>query len=134
MNKSPKGFGKELPVFKRKTQQEQQNYQQLFEERMKECGNDYLKYIEKYNRHTLTISLVDEQIGESFWKPRSVTFFNEDNSINHMSFLSDFLELLTQEENRFWGTGRSDKKLVERITSFVEERVSPPNGFKEEEE
>ena len=51
-----------------------------------------------------------------------------------MSFLSDFLELLTQEENRFWGTGRSDKKLVERITSFVEERVSPPNGFKEEEE
>ena len=133
MNKSPKGFGKELPVFKRKTQQEQQNYQQLFEERMKECGNDYLKYIEKYNRHTLTISLVDEQIGESFWKPRSVTFFNEDNSISHMSFLSDLLDLLTQKENRMWGTGSSDEELVERVTSFVRKRVSPPDGFKKEE-
>ena len=133
MNKSPKGFGKELPVFKRITKDEQQNHQELFEERMKECGNDYLKYIEKYNRHTLTISLVDEQIGESFWKPRSVTFFNEDNSISHMSFLSDLLDLLTQKENRMWGTGRSNKELVERITSFVKDRVSPPDGFEEEE-
>ena len=31
-----------------------------------------------------------------------------------------------------WGTGMSDDKLVERITNFVKERVSPPKGFKKD--
>ena len=131
MNKSKKGFGETI---KRIYKKEEINHQELFNKRMEECGNDYLKYIEKYNRHTLTISLVNEQTGESFIKDKSITFFNEDNSISHMSFLSKFLELLTDEENRFWGTGRSDEKLVERITNFVKKRVSPPRGFSEEEE
>ena len=131
MNKSKKGFGETI---KRIYKKEEINHQELFNKRMEECGNDYLKYIEKYNRHTLTISLVNEQTGESFIEDKSITFFNEDNSISHMNFLSEFFELLTDEENRFWGTGRSDKKLVERITNFVKKRVSPPRGFSEEEE
>ena len=28
-----------------------------------------------------------------------------------------------------WGTGRADDALVERIISFVRERVSPPKGY-----
>ena len=92
-----------------------------------------MTYMERYNRHTLRISLTDEQVGRELWGDKSVTFFNEDNSLSHMGFLSDLLDLLTQKENRMWGTGRSNKELVERITSFVKDRVSPPDGFEEEE-
>ena len=29
-----------------------------------------------------------------------MTFFNEDNAINHLGLLGDFLEFVTKEENR----------------------------------
>ena len=104
--------------------------QDLFKQRMEECGNDYLEYVRKYNRHTLKISLTNEQIGEEIWEGSEITFFNEDNAISHLGFLNDFLEELLKEENRDWGTGRSNEALVERLTNFVREKVSPPNGHK----
>ena len=126
MNKSPKGFGES-------NQKDIHPLQKQLDKRMEECGGDLKTYMERYNRHTLRISLVDEQVGEELWGDKSITFFNEDNAISHMGFLSDLLDLLTQKENRMWGTGRSNKELVERITSFVKDRVSPPDGFEEEE-
>ena len=126
MNKSPKGFGES-------NQKDIHFLQKQLDKRMEECGGDLMTYMERYNRHTLRISLTDEQVGRELWGDKSVTFFNEDNSISHMGFLSDLLDLLTQKENRMWGTGRSNKELVERITSFVRDRVSPPDGFEEEE-
>ena len=126
MNKSPKGFGES-------NQKDIHFLQKQLDKRMEECGGDLMTYMERYNRHTLRISLTDEQVGRELWGDKSVTFFNEDNSISHMGFLSDLLDLLTQKENRMWGTGRSNKELVDRITSFVKERVSPPDGFEEEE-
>ena len=126
MNKSPKGFGES-------NQKDIHFLQKQLDKRMEECGGDLMTYMERYNRHTLRISLTDEQVGRELWGDKSVTFFNEDNSLSHMGFLSDLLDLLTQKENRMWGTGRSNKELVERITSFVKERVSPPDGFEEEE-
>ena len=126
MNKSPKGFGES-------NQKDIHFLQKQLDKRMEECGGDLMTYMERYNRHTLRISLTDEQVGRELWGDKSVTFFNEDNSLSHMGFLSDLLDLLTQKENRMWGTGRSNKELVERITSFVRDRVSPPDGFEEEE-
>ena len=126
MNKSPKGFGES-------NQKDIHFLQKQLDKRMEECGGDLMTYMERYNRHTLRISLTDEQVGRELWGDKSVTFFNEDNSLSHMGFLSDLLDLLTQKENRMWGTGRSNKELVERITSFVKDRVSPPDGFEEEE-
>ena len=126
MNKSPKGFGES-------NQKDIHFLQKQLDKRMEECGGDLMTYMERYNRHTLRISLTDEQVGRELWGDKSVTFFNEDNSLSHMGFLSDLLDLLTQKENRMWGTGRSNKELVDRITSFVKERVSPPDGFEEEE-
>ena len=126
MNKSPKGFGES-------NQKDIHFLQKQLDKRMEECGGDLMTYMERYNRHTLRISLTDEQVGRELWGDKSVTFFNEDNSLSHMGFLSDLLDLLTHKENRMWGTGRSNKELVERITSFVKDRVSPPDGFEEEE-
>ena len=91
-----------------------------------------MEYMRRYNRHSLKISLTDEQVGKELWGDKEITFFNEDNAINHLSFLSDFLDLLVQEENRYWGCGMSDDALVERITSFVRDRVSSPKYLDEE--
>ena len=77
----------------------------------------------------MRISLTDEQVGKELWGDKEITFYNEDNAISHLGLLSDFLDLLVQEENRWWGCGMSDDALVERITSFVRERVSPPEGY-----
>ena len=104
--------------------------QDLFKQRMEECGNDYLEYVRKYNRHTLKISLTNEQIGEEIWEGSEITFFNEDNAISHLGFLTDLLEELLKEENRDWGRRSSNEALVERLTNFVREKVSPPNGHK----
>ena len=113
-----KGFGKgqtDNPV----------NLVEQFNKRMEECGQDYGLYQRKYNRHTLRISLTNEQTGREEWGDSEVTFYNEDNAINHLGFLGDFLEFMTKEENRSWGLGYQDEGLVKRYTDFITEKVLP---------
>ena len=100
--------------------------QDLFKQRIEECGNDYLEYVRKYNRHTLKISLTNEQIGEEIWEGSEITFFNEDNAISHLGFLTEFLEELLKEENRDWGRRSSNEALVKRLTDFVRDRAISP--------
>ena len=113
-----KGFGKGQTV-------NPVNLVEQFNKRMEECGQDYGLYQRKYNRHTLRISLTNEQTGREEWGDYEVTFYNEDNAINHLGFLGDFLEFMTKEENRDWGLGMQDKELVKRYTAFITEKVLP---------
>ena len=101
------------------------NLVEQFNKRMEECGQDYGLYQRKYNRHTLRISLTNEQTGREEWGDSEVTFYNEDNAINHLGFLGDFLEFMTKEENRNWGLGMQDKGLVKRYTDWITDRVLP---------
>ena len=97
--------------------------------RIEIANGDPMEYIQRFNRHTLNVSLTDEQANKPLWEGVEITFYNEDNAINHLSFVRDFLEVLTKEENKWWGTGMADEALVERIISFVRERVAPPKGY-----
>ena len=99
----------------------------LYKERMEECGGDYLEYARKYNRHTLKITLLNEQVGEELWGDTETTFFNEDNAISHLSIVSDFLELLTKEENRGWGFAHTEEELVDRIINPIKDRLLGKN-------
>ena len=117
--KNNKGFGEKINP----SLEELQN---SHDKKMKECGGDFMEYMRRYNRHTLKISLTDEQVGREIWGNKEITFYNEDNAISHMGFLSDFLDELLKEENNSWGTGMSDDALVERLTNFVRERVASP--------
>ena len=114
---------------KRFTKSEIDKLNKEMERRIEVSGGDINEYMQRFNRHTLNVSLTDEQVNKQLWEGTEITFFNEDNAINHLSFVNDFLELLTKEENRMWGTGMADEALVERIISFVRERVSPPEGY-----
>ena len=95
----------------------------LLQKRMEECGGDYLEYLRKYNRHTLSVSLTDEQIGKEIWGGKSITFMNEDNAISHLSLLSEFLGLLTKEENKCWGYKQTPQEVVERIINPIKDRL-----------
>ena len=96
-----------------------------YDERMQECGGDHREYMRRYNRHTLNISVTDEQVGRERWEGKSITFLNEDNALAHLSLLSDLLDLLVKEENNSWGTGMIDDAAVQRILGFVKERIAP---------
>ena len=111
---------------KKQIQEQMEKNAQLTLKRMEECGNDYLEYARKYNRHTLKISLTNEQIGKEIWEGSEITFFNEDNAISHLGFLTDLLEELLKEENRDWGRRSSNEALVKRLTDFVRERAISP--------
>jgi len=76
---------------------------------------ELMEYLKKHNRHTLKISLINEQVGEEVWEGSSITFYNEDNAINHLSVLNQFLELLTKEENRAWGYTHTTDEVVNTI-------------------
>ena len=119
MKKNNKGFGE-------KTNPRNEELQNSMDKKMEECGGDFMEYMRRYNRHTLKISLTDEQVGKELWGNKEITFYNEDNAISHLGFLSDFLDELLKEENNSWGTGLSNDALVERLTNFVKERVAPP--------
>ena len=119
MPKNNKGFGE-------KTNPKLEEQTEKLKMKMEECGGDFMEYMRRNNRHTLRISLTDEQVGKELWGDKEITFFNEDNAISHLSFLSDFLDELLKEENNSWGTGLSNDALVERLTNFVKERVAPP--------
>ena len=95
----------------------------LLQERMEECGGDFLEYLRKYNRHTLSVSLTDEQTGKDLWEGKSITFMNEDNAISHLSLLSEFLGLLTKEENKGWGYEKTSQEIVERILNPIKDRL-----------
>ena len=114
---------------KRFTKSEIDKLNKEMERRIEVSGGDINEYMQRFNRHTLNVSLTDEQVNKQLWEGSEITFYNEDNAINHLSFVNDFLELLTQEENKMWGTGMADEELVERIISFVRKRVSPPKGY-----
>ena len=119
MPKNNKGFGE-------KTNPKLEEQTEKLKMKMEECGGDFMEYMRRNNRHTLRISLTDEQVGKELWGDKEITFFNEDNAISHLGFLSDFLDELLKEENNSWGTGLSNDALVERLTNFVKERVSSP--------
>ena len=121
MKNEEKGFSKNQP--------EDNSLIEEMNRRIEIANGDPMEYITRFNRHTLNVSLTDEQANKQLWEGVEITFYNEDNAINHLSFVGDFLEVLTKEENRMWGTGTADEALVERLTSFVRKRVSPPEGY-----
>ena len=121
MKNEEKGFSKNQP--------EDNSLIEEMNRRIEIANGDPMEYIQRFNRHTLNVSLTDEQANKQRWEGVEITFYNEDNAINHLSFVGDFLEVLTKEENRMWGTGMADEALVERLTSFVRKRVSPPEGY-----
>jgi len=96
-------------------------------QRIEECGGDILTYLKKYNRHTLKISLINEQVGEEVWEGTSITFYNEDNALSHMCILAKFLELLTQEENKSWGYEHTEKEVVENILNPIQDMLLGKN-------
>ena len=91
---------------------------------MEDCDGDYLQYIKKHNRHTLSISLRNEQTGEVDWEDKSVTFYNEDNAISHLALCACLLEQLTQEENMDWGYKHTSKDVIDRIITPIVERLN----------
>lgn len=105
------------------------NQEQLLEEagrllvsRMEECGT-YQEYCRKYNRHTLRISLFDEQLNEEVFEGKAITFFNEDNAIAHLSLLCDLFSLLTREENKSWGYKHTSQDVVDRILNPIRDKL-----------
>ena len=80
------------------------------------------------NRYTIRISATNEQTGE-VWGERTITFYNEDNTISHIGILEDFFDLLL--ENNRWGTLGSNDDLVERIIKPIKDQLEPPNREKE---
>ena len=114
---SNKGFQKAQP--------EDHPIVKQYNERMEECGGDYQEYQRRYNRHTIRISLTNEQTGREEWGDYGMTFFNEDNAINHLGLLGDFLEFVTKKENRNWGLSLQDEGLVKRYTDWITEKVLP---------
>ena len=91
--------------------------------RMEECGGDFLEYLRRYNRHTLKVSLFNEQVEDEVWSGTDITFFNEDNAISHLNMVGFFLELLTKEENKEWGYKHTPDELVDRIIEPIKEKL-----------
>ena len=87
---------------------------ELIQKRLEECGGDFLKYVEKYNRHTLKITLTNEQTDTEV-VASEITFFNQDNAFSHLGCLVKFLDLLTDEENKDWGYTHTSEELALRI-------------------
>lgn len=97
--------------------------QEQLNQRMEECGGDFLEYLKKYNRHTLKLSLLNEQTGEEEWGEHFITFYNEDNAISHFSIVGKFIQLLTEEENRSWGYSSTDKEVVDNIINPIKDML-----------
>ena len=102
---------------------------------LEDCGGDYLTYLRKHNRHTLKVSLLNEQCNEELWEGNSITFFNEDNAISHLSVVSELLDLLTREENKSWGYKTTPQEVVDRIINPIKDRlVGEMDTYRIEEE
>tara|TARA_B100000131_G_scaffold214473_1_gene206196 strand:- start:439 stop:789 length:351 start_codon:yes stop_codon:yes gene_type:complete len=90
------------------------------------CSEDYVEWCKAHNRHRLTISLVNEQrdSNEQYFDPIEITFFNEDNAIEHFSLLDEFLDLITAQENQTWGYPKRDNtEVVERVLNPIKDRL-----------
>tara|TARA_B100001250_G_C19775440_1_gene779304 strand:+ start:1346 stop:1675 length:330 start_codon:yes stop_codon:yes gene_type:complete len=85
--------------------------------------DDYVDYLKKHNRHTLKISLLNEQTDEEEWVGKSITFCNEDNALSHLDLLVTFYDLIMQEENRGWGYKHTSQELVERIINPIKAKL-----------
>jgi hypothetical protein len=105
-----------------------QDLQAQYDKRMEECGGDPLEYQRRYNRHTLKLTLLNEQNGEEEWGDYSITFYNEDNAINHLSVVGKFMELLTKEENRDWGYAHTEQKVVDNILDPIKKILGGKNN------
>ena len=105
-----------------------QDLQAQYDKRMEECGGDLLEYQRRYNRHTLKLTLLNEQNGEEEWGDYSITFYNEDNAINHLSVVGKFMELLTKEENRDWGYAHTEQKVVDNILDPIKKILEGKNN------
>ena len=100
-----------------------------------ESGEDPIEYLKKHNRHTLDITLTNEQVGKPCWSGSSITFFNEDNALSHLFLLNEFFELLTKEENKGWGYKHTSQELVDRIINPIKDRlVGEMNTYQTDEE
>ena len=95
---------------------------QIVQQRLND-SKDYKEYQRRFNRHTLKISLLNEQTNTFDWVNHGITFLNEDNAIFHLSLLGDFLDLLLQEENRGWGYKKTPDELVDRIINPLRDRL-----------
>lgn len=104
-----------------------QDLQTQYDKRMEECGGDFREYQKRYNRHTLKLTLLNEQSGEEEWGEHSITFFNEDNAINHLSVVGEFMELLAKEENRSWGFYHTEQKVVDNILNPIKKILEGKN-------
>ena len=91
--------------------------------RMEECGGDILEYMRRNNRHTLKVSLFNEQVEREVWSGKEITFLNEDNAISHLEMVGYFLELLTREENMDWGYKQTSDALVDRIIEPIKAKL-----------
>ena len=102
----------------------------------KNIQKDLLKEIaQSQNKgHTIRISLTNERNGREEWGDYGMTFYNEDNAINHLNLLGRFLEFACEKENRAWGLGYQDEGLVKRYTDWITDRVLPSYLRKKEEE
>ncbi len=121
-----------MPQFTKKQMEE---YQAKVQKDLDDCGGDYLTYAKKHNRHTLKVSLLNEQCNRELWGGNSITFFNEDNAISHLSVVSELLDLLTREENKRWGYEQTPQEVVDRIINPIKDRlVGKMNTYRNDED
>ena len=79
MKNEEKGFSKNQP--------EDNSLIEEMNRRIEIANGDPMEYITRFNRHTLNVSLTDEQANKQRWEGVEITFYNEDNAINHLSFV-----------------------------------------------
>lgn len=105
----------------------------ILQQQYEECGNDYLKWAEKYNRHTLKVSLLNEQTNRENFVGDEITFFNEDNAISHLGLVNEFLQLLAK--NKDWGYKHTSQEVVDAILNPIKDRLmGEMNTYRDEEE
>ncbi len=77
----------------------------------------------KDKRYTIKMSLNIEETNDTCGE-KNITFYNEDNALDHIIILGEFFDLLL--ENKSWGTTGSNDELVERILKPIREKIEPP--------
>ena len=73
--------------------------------------------------YNLKISIT--QNNQEIWESDDKYFPSLDGAIDHFSLLNGLLELVSEKENQDWGTYFSNQEIVNRLTDYVREKVSP---------